>query len=164
MRETPIFLGFPHAHAKHSVPLIMGAPRIRESSMSRWKAIARSKANGQAQGHANAIRYGTLLVAAAFAFLSVEVLADSPASASSSDKDSSADSVKATGKFEPFKSESKTSTGSVTIGGQTIAYQAVAGTLIVHPKGWDDVPHDPKAEKEDSPGNEGDGKNPTAEA
>ena len=116
--------------------------------MSRWKAIGRSKANGQRQ--ANAIRYGTLLAVAAFAFLSVKVLADPPASAGSSDKESSADGAKATGKFEPFKSESKTSTGSVTIGGQTIAYQAIAGTFVVHPKGWDDVPHDPKADKEDS--------------
>jgi carboxypeptidase C (cathepsin A) len=133
--------------------------------MSRWQAIGRSKANGRAhKPQAKAIRYGTLL-AAAFAFLSVEVLADPPAPASSSDRESSADSAKATGRFEPFKSESKTSTGSVTIGGQTIAYQAVAGTLIVHPKGWDDVPHDPKADKEDaSPGNEGEGHNPTAEA
>jgi carboxypeptidase C (cathepsin A) len=131
--------------------------------MSRWKAIGRSKANGQ--GQTKAIRYGTLLAVATFAFLSVQVLADPPASASSSDKESSADGAKATGKFEPFKSESKTSTGSVTIGAQTIAYQAVAGTLVVHPKGWDDVPHDPKADKEDSsPGNEGEGHNPTAEA
>ncbi|WP_243429504.1 S10 family peptidase [Acetobacter sacchari] len=30
------------------------------------------------------------------------------------------------------------SAGSVTIGGQKIDYRAVAGTLIVHPKGWDD--------------------------
>jgi carboxypeptidase C (cathepsin A) len=135
--------------------------------MSRWKAIGRSKANGRARvkSRAKAIRYGTLLAAAALAFLSLEALADPPASASSSDKESSADSAKATGKFEPFKSESKTSSGSVTVGGQTIAYQAVAGTLIVHPKGWDDVPHDPKADKEDSsPGNEGEGHNPTAEA
>ena len=135
--------------------------------MSRWTAIGRSKANRRAQvkPQAKAIRYGTLLAAAVFAFLSVEVLADPPASTSSSDKESSTESPKATGKFEPFKSESKTSTGSVTVGGQTIAYQAVAGTLIVHPKGWDDVPHDPKADKEDtSPGSEGDGHNPTAEA
>src|ERR1700744_4192334 len=111
------------------------------------------------------IRCGTLLATAALAFLSVEVLADPPASASPSDKESSADSAKGAGKFEPFKSESKTSAGSVTIGGQTIAYQAVPGTLIVHPKGWDDVPHDPKTEKEDAPpGNEGEGHNPTAEA
>jgi carboxypeptidase C (cathepsin A) len=133
--------------------------------MSRWTAIGRSKANGQAQvrSRAKAIRYGTLLAAAALTFLSLEVLAESSAPASSSDKES--DTPKIAGKFEPFKSESKTSTGSVTVGGQTIAYQAVAGTLIVHPKGWDDVPHDPKADKEDtSPGSEGDGHNPTAEA
>ena len=37
------------------------------------------------------------------------------------------------------------STGTVTIGGQAIAYQAIAGTLIVHPKDWDDVPRDPKS-------------------
>jgi carboxypeptidase C (cathepsin A) len=133
--------------------------------MSWWKAIGRSKANGWAQlkTQSQVIRYGTLLVAAALALLSLEAIADPSSPASSVDKE--ADSAKASGKFEPFKSESKTSTGSVTVGGQTIAYQAVAGTLIVHPKGWDDVPHDPKADKEDSsPGNEGEGHNPTAEA
>ena len=103
--------------------------------MSRWKAIGRSKANGRARvkSRAKAIRYGTFVAAAALTFLSLEVLAESSAPASSSDKDS--DTAKVAGKFEPFKSESKTSTGSVTVGGQTIAYQAVAGTLIVHPKG-----------------------------
>jgi carboxypeptidase C (cathepsin A) len=30
-------------------------------------------------------------------------------------------------------------TGTVTIGGQPLAYHAVAGTLVVHAKGWDDV-------------------------
>src|SRR5580658_596200 len=160
MRETPIFIGFKPYHQKCPRPLIMGAPRTRESLMSRWTAIGRSKANRRAQvkPQAKAIRYGTLLAAAVFAFLSVEVLADPPASTSSSDKESSTESPKATGKFEPFKSESKTSTGSVTVGGQTIAYQAVAGTLIVHPKGWDDVPRDPKSDKDDnSPGGEGEG-------
>jgi carboxypeptidase C (cathepsin A) len=62
------------------------------------------------------------------------------------------------GKFEPFKPESKTSSGTVNVGGQSIAYQAVAGTLVVHPKGWDDVPRDPK-EKDGE-----EGKNPNAEA
>jgi len=51
-------------------------------------------------------------------------------------------------RFSPFKVESKTGSGSVVVNGQTIAYQSVAGTLIVHPKGWDDVPKDPKAEKD----------------
>ena len=38
------------------------------------------------------------------------------------------------------------STGSVTVEGHKIAYEAVAGTLIVHPKGWDDAakPQGPK--------------------
>jgi carboxypeptidase C (cathepsin A) len=52
------------------------------------------------------------------------------------------------GRFSPFKVESKTGAGSVVVNGQTIAYQSVAGTLIVHPKGWDDVPKDPKADKD----------------
>ncbi len=66
-------------------------------------------------------------------------------------------------KFEPFRPEAKTTTGTVTVGGQAISYQAVAGTLIVHPKGWDDVPRDPKSEKEDGSG-DGEPKNPVAQA
>jgi carboxypeptidase C (cathepsin A) len=70
------------------------------------------------------------------------------------------------GRFEPFKAEASTSNSSVTIGGHPIAYQAIAGTLIVHPKGWDDVPRDPNAEKTPAPpaGGEGAETNPTAEA
>jgi carboxypeptidase C (cathepsin A) len=69
-------------------------------------------------------------------------------------------------KFEPFKSESVVSTGSVTIEGRAIAYQAIAGTLVVHPKDWDDVPRDPSTDKgAPLPGEDGsEGKNPTAEA
>ena len=51
-----------------------------------------------------------------------------------------------------------------TIDSRTIAYQAVAGTLVIHPKDWDDVPRDPNTEKP-SPGateDGGDAKNPTA--
>ena len=63
-------------------------------------------------------------------------------------------------KFEPFKSESVTSNGSVTVEGRAIAYEAVAGTLIVHPRGWDDVPADPNAKG----GEQGAEHAPTAEA
>jgi carboxypeptidase C (cathepsin A) len=83
------------------------------------------------------------------------------------DKKADGDSEKSdAGKFEPFKSESVSSNGTVTIGGQSVAYQAVAGTLIVHPKDWDDVPRDPKAEHANpTPGEDGaDARNPTAEA
>jgi len=65
-------------------------------------------------------------------------------------------------RFEPFKPEAVTSNGSVTVDGKTISYQAIAGTLVVHPKDWDDVPRDPATDK---PGpDDGEGKNPTAEA
>jgi carboxypeptidase C (cathepsin A) len=53
-----------------------------------------------------------------------------------------------TAKPDQFKAEQQASKGSVTIGGNAINYDAYAGTLIVHPKGWDDVPQnadpDPK--------------------
>ncbi len=68
-------------------------------------------------------------------------------------------------RFEPFKPEATTSTGTVSSGGQSIAYRAIAGTLVIHPKGWDDVPRDPKPERDAAAGEEGgDAKNPTAEA
>jgi carboxypeptidase C (cathepsin A) len=70
-------------------------------------------------------------------------------------------------RFEPFRAESITTSGSVTIAGRAINYQAIAGTLIVHPKGWDDVPRDPAAEKAApaaSGGESGESSNPTAEA
>jgi carboxypeptidase C (cathepsin A) len=78
----------------------------------------------------------------------------------------SSDSQRPEGRFEPFKPEATVSTGSVTIGGQAISYQAIAGTFVVHPKDWDDVPRDPKADKGGAaPAEEsGEGKNPTAEA
>jgi carboxypeptidase C (cathepsin A) len=87
------------------------------------------------------------------------------AAADAPDKRADADAGKnEPGKFEPFKPETQVTTGTVTVGGKSIAYQAVAGTLIVHPKGWDDVPRDPKAEKDSAAPAEGEGKNPTAEA
>jgi hypothetical protein len=78
------------------------------------------------------------------------------------DKDKDAEHAAAsTKKFEPLKAEEKLTDGSVTVGGRKIDYQAAIGTLIVHPKGWDDVPQDPDAEKH---GNADAAKNPTAEA
>jgi carboxypeptidase C (cathepsin A) len=50
-------------------------------------------------------------------------------------------------KPERFKPEQQASKGSVTVGGSLINYDAFAGTLVVHPKGWDDVPQN--ADKDD---------------
>jgi carboxypeptidase C (cathepsin A) len=72
-------------------------------------------------------------------------------------------------KVESFKPEEQTSEGSVTVDGSRIDYQAVAGTLVVHPKGWDDAARTGDSSNEDqqnrnrpdgAPGNQ----NPTAEA
>ena len=66
-----------------------------------------------------------------------------------------------------FKPESSNSSGSVTVEGSRIDYQAVAGTIVVHPKGWDDAakPEEQKAkEDEDDSQDDKESKNPTAEA
>jgi carboxypeptidase C (cathepsin A) len=41
-----------------------------------------------------------------------------------------------------FKPGQQRSTGSVIVGGHVIRYIAYTGTIVVHPKGWDDVPQD----------------------
>jgi carboxypeptidase C (cathepsin A) len=57
-------------------------------------------------------------------------------SAQAKEEDSKHDSAKPEG----LKPEQQASKGSVTIAGQAIPYDAYAGTIVVHPKGWDDVP------------------------
>jgi carboxypeptidase C (cathepsin A) len=112
----------------------------------------------------NRFKFGACLgVALALALPALLVAA--PAAPNPPDKKPDSDAEKSEGgKFQPFKPESATSNGTVTIGGQSIAYQAIAGTLIVHPKDWDDVPRDPKPERGSAAGDEGADKNPTAEA
>jgi carboxypeptidase C (cathepsin A) len=53
--------------------------------------------------------------------------------------------------IETFKPEEKQSEGSVTVGGQKIDYQATAGTIVVHAKGWDDVPQNADKEAKEGP-------------
>jgi carboxypeptidase C (cathepsin A) len=61
-----------------------------------------------------------------------------------------------------FKPERVDSEGSVTVEGQVIPYHAVAGTIVVHPRGWDDAA---RREAGPTPGsNLGAGGNPEAEA
>src|SRR6202000_2161852 len=38
-----------------------------------------------------------------------------------------------------FAGNTAKSTGTVTVEGHKIAYQAMAGSIVVHPKGWDDA-------------------------
>jgi carboxypeptidase C (cathepsin A) len=67
----------------------------------------------------------------------------SPKDDAASDK---ADKDKAAG----FKPEQQSSKGTVTVEGTAVGYDAIAGTLVVHPKGWDDVPQN--ANKDDKEG------------
>jgi carboxypeptidase C (cathepsin A) len=107
------------------------------------------------------------LSAAALLMAACAVAAAAPAAPGPPDKKADGESERPDGgKFEPFKPESNITAGTVTIGGQAIPYQAIAGTFIVHPKDWDDVPRDPKSDKPGAgPAEEGaEGKNPSAEA
>jgi carboxypeptidase C (cathepsin A) len=64
-----------------------------------------------------------------------------------------------------FQPESVSSQAEVTVEGARIGYRAVAGTLVVHPKGWDDaVAKAVDAETTDKGKAEAAGANPTAEA
>lgn len=50
-----------------------------------------------------------------------------------------------------FVAEQQPSTGAVTIGGKRIDYEAVAGTIVVHTKDWDDVPQNADPEAKEPP-------------
>jgi carboxypeptidase C (cathepsin A) len=63
-------------------------------------------------------------------------------------KDDSAGRKHEAARVEPFKVEQQASKGSVTVGGKAIAYDAYAGTLIVHPKGWEDIPQNLETDSE----------------
>lgn len=115
----------------------------------------------------------TNLALAAFLALSTILLpcatarADDPAKPSAKEKKAAkVKPPKVTSKY--FQSEAKTTKGAVTIGGNVVNYQAVAGTLIVHPKGWDDVakPADDSKEeaKDGAPKGTAEADGPTAEA
>src|ERR1700744_3837802 len=69
-----------------------------------------------------------------------------PGLMSAQSKDDKAETVKAeiektdASKPADFKAEQQAAKGSVPIGGLAIPYDAYAGTIVVHPKGYDDVP------------------------
>ncbi len=56
-----------------------------------------------------------------------------------------------TPKTEEFKPEERASEGSVVAGGRRMDYRAVAGTLVVHAKGWDDVPQNAEKDAKEGP-------------
>jgi carboxypeptidase C (cathepsin A) len=108
-----------------------------------------------------------LLFAASVSLLASAALAAEPASkypAPDSQKPDAANSA-SPDKGLLFTAESAGSEGSVSVEGQRIDYHAVAGTIIVHPKGWDDAAAREHADKGDKADKDlGDQTNPQAEA
>lgn len=98
-----------------------------------------------------------LLASAALALVAGQALGAEPSSAPSaaSRKPEAAAEPNQAVLFTPEKVDSE---GSVNVEGQTVDYHAVAGTIVVHPKGWDDAASREKA------ADLGDKANPQAEA
>jgi carboxypeptidase C (cathepsin A) len=71
--------------------------------------------------------------------------------AEKSESDKAADGKPASTPVEHFKPEQQSSTGSVTIEAHRIDYDAYAGTLVVHAKGWDDVPQNAPKDEDEHP-------------
>ena len=109
------------------------------------------------------------LVATAFALAASALLLPAAfAKDAIHDDKTAASDIKKAQAITYFEPEQRTSHGSVSIGGSNIDYEAIAGTLVVHPKGWDDAPQT-KAQQEESAATESnsddkDNKNPSAEA
>ena len=51
-----------------------------------------------------------------------------------------------------FRAEEKVTEGTVEVEGNTIDYRAIAGTIIVHPHGWDDAAAKPDGDAKDAAG------------
>ncbi len=61
------------------------------------------------------------------------------------------DSKAAAAAVTHFVPEQQSSKGSVTVEGRHIDYDAYAGTIVVHPKGWDDVPQNAPKDEDKNP-------------
>jgi hypothetical protein len=73
------------------------------------------------------------------AFLGSIVLALLARPDAAAEESKAAEAIKPTGPNRIFQPVEVTSTGAVTIGGKAVAYRAIAGTVVVHGLGWDDV-------------------------
>ena len=104
-----------------------------------------------------------LLTAAAAALLAATpALANADHGDKSEHSEAASTPATAGGIFQP---ESVVTEGQVTVEGHPIAYRAIAGTLIVHPKGWDDsVQKAVAAATSEDAKKAAAGDNPTAEA
>ena len=104
-----------------------------------------------------------LLAAASIALMTTAAWGGEPRGKAHSEPDKIAAPV-ATPESGFFTPEAVTTEGQVTVEGQRIDYRAVAGTLVVHPKGWDDVKPPASGDEKSDKSDKADDANPKAEA
>jgi carboxypeptidase C (cathepsin A) len=90
--------------------------------------------------HRPAIRSQRFMSTRLLATLSLLVPALALSAAGPASSDNPAEAGKSGGKPENFQPEETRTRGSVVVQGRRVDYDAVAGTLVVHPRSWDDVP------------------------
>ena len=111
-----------------------------------------------------------LLAASAWVLAGAALAAESPPKTPvSAEQKSSPAATSSPNRGVLFSPESASSEGVLAVGGQRVDYRAVAGTIIVHPKGWDDAAAAQQQAKEASEGkdkglDEDAATNPKAEA
>ena len=111
-------------------------------------------------------RAALLAVAAACLAATTAFAAEAPQSASTARKPEAA-ATSSPDQGVLFWPEAVSTDGTVNVEGQRIDYRAVAGTIVVHPKGWDDAAAKEKAAAADKTSDVkdlGDQDNPQAEA
>jgi carboxypeptidase C (cathepsin A) len=77
--------------------------------------------------------------------------ADKPAVHADAAKVEAAGAGALKGAPQKFSPEQQSSSGAVTVAGKRIDYEAVAGTIVVHLKDWDDVPQNADPEAKEPP-------------
>ena len=94
-----------------------------------------------------------LLLTASLALIGMQALAAEPSPKSSTQAATKSDDAANASPDHGvlFNSEASPSEGSVTVEGQRIDYHAVAGTIVVHPKGWDDAANHERVALGDKP-------------
>jgi carboxypeptidase C (cathepsin A) len=104
-----------------------------------------------------------LLLAASLSLMAAAAFAAEPASKTTDIQKGDAAASSSPDHGVLFHPESAVSESSVTVEGKRIDYRAVAGTIIVHPKGWDDAASREATGDKDAK-DLGDDTNPKAEA
>src|SRR3954452_25171405 len=102
-----------------------------------WSANGRPRLACDSHGCKRRVMKSALMLGAAALLASTFVSAAPPRRAKEPARPAAAKAD--TPRKEYFRAGEVRSTGSVTVGGQAIAFDAIAGTIVVHAKDWSDT-------------------------